>query len=198
MRKKWSIFIIITGIFILLLPLISKKITDLKQYEILNQMESDINQEPEMAIALKNSENSKATNTTSTNISENSIIEIEKISLKMPLLEGVTKENLNLSASHDSYSSPPGEKGNCIILGHRSYTYGRHFNRLNELSIGDEIKITSENQEFTYTVIEKIIVLPEDIDANLKTTNSKLLTLITCHPVRIATHRLMIIAELIQ
>ncbi|NLG87587.1 MAG: class D sortase, partial [Firmicutes bacterium] len=67
------------------------------------------------------------------------ILVIDKIGLKIPVLKADTKENLNISVAHVAGTAGPGEVGNYVIAGHRMRTYGRHFNRLNELSKGDRI-----------------------------------------------------------
>lgn len=46
----------------------------------------------------------------------------------------------------------PGEAGNVGIAGHRT-TYGRPFNRLNEVKSGDPGYLTTPSAKFTYTVV---------------------------------------------
>ena len=88
-----------------------------------------------------------------------------------------------------------GEIGNAAIAAHRSRTFGRFFNRLDEVKIGDEIVIKDKNTTYTYTVFDKKIVrrcYVSVLDGNGK---DKILTLITCDPVDVATHRLIIHAK---
>ena len=99
--------------------------------------------------------------------------------------------------SSDLFKDTPytGDKGNSAIAGHRSYTYNQYFNRLDELVEGDEIIIQTKKGEFTYVIYKKFVVLPEEVSV-LNDTKEAELTLITCTPVRVATHRLIIKAKL--
>lgn len=85
--------------------------------------------------------------------------------------------------------------GNCAIAGHRNYSFGLCFNRLNEVAVGDEITITTKEKDYIYTVTETKVVEPEEISV-LDQTKDTRLTLITCTPIYIASHRLIIIAKL--
>jgi sortase A len=127
------------------------------------------------------------------------IMEIEKIDLKLPIVEGVQPRELNVAIGHLSSSANIGEEGNCIIAGHRNYTYGTMFNRLDEVSAGDIIQIiTIDGTEYKYkvyalTVVEQGSELLFECDEG-----QHKLTLLTCTPVRKATHRLLVMAELIE
>jgi sortase A len=94
-------------------------------------------------------------------------------------------------------SAAIGEEGSCCIFGHRSYAYGKFFNRLDELEEGDAITIeTAGGTLLEYVIEKKEILLPEDpllLDGDL---DGSILSLITCHPVRVASHRLVIRARL--
>ena len=70
------------------------------------------------------------------------VLTIKKIDLKIPVLKEDTEENLNISVAHVAGTSGPGEVGNYVIAGHRMRAYGRHFNRLHEVTVGDEIVFT--------------------------------------------------------
>ena len=131
------------------------------------------------------------------NKSENilGIINIPKIDLKAPIGKGTDKETLKYSVGHFDKTSMPGEIGNCCIIGHRSYTYGEFFNRLDEINIDDVIVIDRNSNKYTYKVIEKFVVNPEDTYV-LDDSKDYQLTLITCTPIRVGTHRLIIRAIL--
>lgn len=119
-------------------------------------------------------------------------IEIKKINLHLPILKGTTENELSKGAGHMIDTSLPGEVGNCVIAGHRGHSYGRLFNRLDELKIGDKIIITTQAGKFQYTVYEKKVVEPTDLSVLKGNDKDKTLTLITCTPLYEATHRLII------
>ena len=124
--------------------------------------------------------------------------QIPKIDEDLLLVEGVKKADLRLGTGHIPGTAMPGEIGNCAIAGHRNYTFGSYFNRLDELEIGDKVTIVYKKKNFTYEVYEKLVVLPEDTSVLNKNETDKILTLITCTPIRIATHRLIIHAKLVE
>lgn len=124
------------------------------------------------------------------------IVKIPKIDVNLPILEGATKRNLKVGAGWLTETSKLGEVGNTALAAHRSYTYGRFFNRLDEVEIGDEIIIEANGTEYRYTVFEKLAVEPEDRSVLARNKKDRVLTLITCTPIKVATHRLIIHAKL--
>ncbi len=127
------------------------------------------------------------------------IIEIGSIDLKLPIVEGVEAGALEVSVGHLFESADIGNEGNCIIVGHRNYTYGEMFNRLDELKAGEIIKISSiDGSEYKYKVYTTTVVEPGSEKLFECDDGQYKLTLLTCTPVRKATHRLLIMAELMS
>jgi sortase A len=124
------------------------------------------------------------------------LIEIKKIKVNLPIVEGVESSNLKAGIGHIPSSAGLGQLGNSALAGHRSYTFGNFFNRLDELQIGDIITITTKKSKYTYTIYEKLVVLPENVSVLKSTKDESIITLITCTPVRVATHRLIVHARL--
>lgn len=126
-------------------------------------------------------------------------ITIDKINLLLPLLDSAEKVPLRYGAGMLEGTAMPGTEGNCVVLGHRMKTYGKLFNRLNEVAVGDNIVITLlDGTAFTYTVDN---VIPELDPAELPnyigiySGTGKQLTLVTCTPVGVGSHRIIIIAH---
>lgn len=119
-------------------------------------------------------------------------IKISKIDLIMPILMGATEKNLNRGATVISGTSDFGVIGNVGIAGHRGRSYGIFFNRLDEISQGDIIEVTTNNTVYKYTVYETLIVEPTDVSVLNRNDKDKILTLVTCDPVKNPTHRLII------
>ncbi|WP_342438268.1 class D sortase [Paenibacillus sp. FSL L8-0436] len=126
------------------------------------------------------------------------IITIDKIDLKLPILEGATKANMKHAAAHMKETAPIGEIGNAAIAAHRSRTAGRLFNRLNEVKVGDTISVKTSDQEYKYEVYDISIVEPTDVSVLNGNKQDKILTLITCDPLVNPTHRLIIHAKIIK
>ena len=126
------------------------------------------------------------------------ILKIDKIKVNLPILEGATQKNLKIGVGWMKETTRIGEVGNTALAAHRSHTYGRFFNRLDEVEIGDKVKITAQGKEYQFEVYNKVIVKPSDISVLKRNKKDKILTLITCHPLYTATDRLIIQARLME
>ncbi len=124
------------------------------------------------------------------------VIKIDKIKVKYPIVEGVKESNLKQAIGHIPGTAGLGQPGNCALAGHRNYTFGRYFNRLDELKVGDLISVSTKKEEFIYKVYEKLVVTPDDVSVIKGGKDDTILTLITCTPIYIATHRLIVHARL--
>ena len=122
------------------------------------------------------------------------ILTIPKIDARLPVTAGVSEAQLKVSEGWLMQTAPIGSVGNAVIAGHRSYTWGRHFNRLEELETGDEIfYITTDGEEMRFLVSEILTVDPDDPAVFFTPSDGMAqLTLYTCTPVKIATHRLIV------
>ncbi|WP_234123753.1 class D sortase [Clostridium hydrogenum] len=123
------------------------------------------------------------------------LLKIPKIDLKVAIGEGADLETLKFAVGHFKGTGMPGKNGNFCVAGHRSYIYGEYFNRLNELKIGDEITVETLNGEYKYKVYSIQVVLPSHTEV-LNPTTDATMTLVTCTPLRVATHRLIVKARL--
>lgn len=122
------------------------------------------------------------------------VLRIPRIDSADPVKEGVTKSALAASLGHEPDTVLPGTVGNCVIAGHRNYTFGKFFNRLDEMEVGDLLYVDTLSDTFAYRVKEVKVVEPTEVSI-LENTPNEQLTLYTCTPIYIATHRLVIIAE---
>lgn len=126
------------------------------------------------------------------------ILVIPKIKARLPVTAGVAEEQLSVSEGWVMQTAFIGSEGNAVVAGHRSYTWGRHFNRLGELEAGDEIFFTGTCGETMRFVVSEILVAGPDDPAVFAAPPAGMaqLTLYTCTPVGIATHRLIVQALL--
>lgn len=124
---------------------------------------------------------------------------IDKIGLTMPIADRAESTQLRVAIGLLGGSSMPGTPGNTILLGHRMYTYGRHFNRLDEVVAGDTVVIITKDRKLTYRVDRQEVILPAALRPTLSVvTTEKQLILVTCTPVKIASHRLLVYAKQIS
>jgi len=127
------------------------------------------------------------------------VLSIEKIGAKLPVTDGVTTAQLKVAVGHVRGTPEIGGEGNSVIAGHRSYTFGQFFNRLNELAEGDVIQYQSiDGEVMEFSVYEILEVEPGDPAALEQPEGKNIITLLTCTPVRTATHRLLVRAERIN
>jgi len=126
-------------------------------------------------------------------------IKIPVINLNMPIAEGATIYNLRVAISRYSNGAGIGQPGQCVLFGHRMYTYGRHFNRLDEVKAGDQIILEDKANRYTYEVDLIETILPEELISHLNDQfeESRIL-LVTCTPIRVASHRLLVKGKLVS
>jgi len=119
---------------------------------------------------------------------------IASIDVDAPVVEGDDWEALKQGAGHHLGTANPGEQGNCVISAHNDI-FGEIFRRLSEVDLGDEVIIHTARQAYRYIVTQKRIIGPEDVSVMFP-TSSPVLTLISCHPYGVDTHRIAVTAEL--
>ncbi len=119
---------------------------------------------------------------------------IPAINLDWPIVPGDSWEELKQGIGHRVGSVNPGERGNMILSGHND-VYGEPFRDLEKLSVGAEVFVYAGTTSFRYVVKAKRVVIPTDLTP-LAPSKSPIVTLITCTPYRVDTHRLIVIGEL--
>ena len=121
-------------------------------------------------------------------------ITIPKISVELPIYQGTDEGVLQVAAGHLEGSSLPvgGAGTHAVISAHRGLPSAKLFTNLDELEVGDRFTITVLNRVLTYEVDQISIVLPTEIDQLLPTEGMDYVTLMTCTPYGINTHRLLV------
>ena len=121
-------------------------------------------------------------------------ITIPKINVELPIYHGTDEGVLQVAAGHLEGSSLPvgGAGTHAVISAHRGLPSAKLFTNLDELEVGDRFTITVLNRVLTYEVDQISIVLPTEIDQLLPTEGMDYVTLMTCTPYGINTHRLLV------
>ncbi|MFQ7135558.1 MAG: class C sortase [Ruminococcus sp.] len=124
-------------------------------------------------------------------------IDISKINVKLPIYHGDEDKVLEKGVAHlPNTAFPIGGVGNHSVLSaHTGYPTQVFFDNLNELEIGDEIKVSVLDETLTYAVTAKNIVKPDNISLLSVDEEKDLLSLITCYPYGVNSHRLIVTAE---
>lgn len=124
-------------------------------------------------------------------------LRIPKIGVDVIVVEGTTPSALRAGAGHYVGTPLPGAVGNVAIAGHRT-TFGRPFNRLDEIRAGDEVLLDSPTTEYVYRAVPSFdgaanphAVNPTDVDVIGNLGPGHFLTLTTCTPKGSAAQRLI-------
>lgn len=123
-------------------------------------------------------------------------LEIPKIGVNVILVEGTGEESLSRGPGHLEETVLPGMGGNFGVAGDR-VLYGAPFLNLDEVAVGDEIKVTMPYGTFEYTVVSSIITDPENTGV-LQPQGYESITLITCDPPWNTSHRLIVSGKLVK
>ena len=121
-------------------------------------------------------------------------IEIPSIDCSLPIYHGTDPSILNHACGHIQGSSFPiaGKGTHAAISAHRGLPSAKLFTNLDQLEVGDTFTITVLDRVLTYEVDKISIVLPTETD-ELKIAEGKdYVTLMTCTPYGINTHRLLV------
>lgn len=124
-------------------------------------------------------------------------IEIPKIDVYLPVYHGTAPETLEKGAGHLKGSSLPvgGEDTHAVISAHTGINSSKMFSDLTSLSTGDIFYIHVLNQILAYEVFDIKVILPEDTKKLSIRAGEDLISLITCTPYGVNTHRLVVTGE---
>ncbi|MDU2680336.1 MAG: class C sortase [Clostridium sp.] len=124
-------------------------------------------------------------------------IEIPSINVNLPIYHGTDDEVLSVGVGHLNGTSLPigGINTKSILTAHRGLPNAKLFTRLDEIVKDDLFFIRVLEETLAYKVIDIKVIEPEDVD-DLKIEEGKdLVSLITCTPYGINTHRLVVTGE---
>jgi len=121
-------------------------------------------------------------------------IVIPAINVDWPIVPGDSWDELKQGIGHRAGSANPGERGNLILSGHND-VYGEPFRDLEKLDAGKDVFVYAGTTSFRYVVKAKRVLIPTDLSV-LAPSRNPIVTLITCVPYRVDTHRLVVIGEL--
>lgn len=119
---------------------------------------------------------------------------IDKIKVELPIYHGISNEVLNSSVGHLEGSSLPigGNSTHSVLSAHRGLPSAKLFTDLDKLEVGDIFKITVLDEVLTYEVDKIVIVSPSDREYLKIEEDKDYVTLLTCTPYGINTHRLLV------
>lgn len=127
-------------------------------------------------------------------------IEIPKIDVNLPIYHGCSDDVLNTAIGHVEGSSLPigGENTRSLLSGHCGLPHAKLFTRLDELDKGDLFYINVLDQTLAYEIYDIQIIEPHDIRKVSIVEGKDLVSLITCTPYGINSHRLVVTGKRIE
>ena len=109
-------------------------------------------------------------------------------------------ETPKYAVGHHQGTANPGETGNVVLSGHISSPIsqeGNVFSQLPKLQPGAEVQLLTAQGTYVYKAVGRQVVEPTAVEV-MDPTSSPTVTLITCYPDLIYSHRLVVTAELVE
>lgn len=223
MSRKWLLRIIfLAGFLLLLYPLISNMVHQRQQSDavasydsaVSNRSEEEIqeilNQATEYNNMLFQSNGAIVDNMDTSILSDESYnsllnqangimgsIEIPKIDVDLPIYHGTEDDVLSVGVGHIQGTSLPvgGENTHCVLSGHRGLPGSSLFTRLDEMKEGDLFFLSVMGETLAYKVYDIQVVDPDNTEVLEITAGKDDVSLVTCTPYGLNTHRLVVTGE---
>jgi len=124
-------------------------------------------------------------------------IRIPGIDVDLPIYHGTSDLTLLRGAGHLQGTSLPvgGESTHSVITAHRGLAEATMFTNLDKVKTGDSLIVEVFGEVLTYRVTSTKVVEPEETEALRAEEGKDLLTLVTCTPLGINTHRILLTGE---
>lgn len=121
-------------------------------------------------------------------------IEISKINVSLPIYHGTNEAVLQIAIGHIEGSSLPigGTGTHSVLSGHRGLPSAKLFTDIDQLEPGDRFVIQVLDRTMTYEVDQIHIVLPSELQDLEIDPEQDYVTLITCTPYGVNTHRMLV------
>lgn len=121
-------------------------------------------------------------------------VEIPKINQDLPIYAGTAEEVLQKGVGHLEGTSLPigGNSTHAVLTAHSGLPEATLFTHLNELEIGDKFYIHNIKEIIAYQVDQKKVIEPTNFSDLLIEPGHDYVTLLTCTPIMINSHRLIV------
>ena len=134
------------------------------------------------------------------NITENGqigTVSIPSIDCRLPIYHGSSEDMLTKGAVHLAGTAFPigGSSTRSVISAHTAFPGKIFFDRLSEVEIGEIFSVTVLGDTLYYRVVDINIVLPDEVEYLQPVKDKDLITLVTCTPYALNTHRLLVTGE---
>lgn len=206
----------LVGIFLLLMmgvcffcyPMIGNWYTEYTAREVIESYNEEVMQMGEDAIQKFEADANAYNNSLSGNRAGSSLnyseqlaianslgyIEIPKIGVFYPIYHGLDDGALQKGIGHMEGTSLPvgGKSTHCVLAGHTGLPSSKLFTDLDTLNEGDSFYIHVLDKVLKYQVDQVLTVLPHESDAIQIVEGKDYVTLVTCTPYGVNSHRLLV------
>lgn len=191
MKKIIGRLLVLCGIGLLLFPMLSDMYLYKKQQEEIKLFEENFKTESAQ------SPDQSTFNMKKAQLKAIGILYIPKIKLTLPIYGNTNESTLEDGAGLMEGTSPlgTGKGGHSVITGHSGLSVGRLFTGISELNSGDKFFIKNNHEIMAYAVDNKKTVLPDKVESLYPVKGHDYVTLLTCTPLYINTHRLLVRGE---
>lgn len=207
-NRRWlflglAILIFMLGIGVFVYPIISNLLEEHLQSNVIHGYENSMKslqkkeQEAERKKAEEYNQKLRFDYENILNLEKNGVmgyIEIPTIDVELPIYHGSGEESLKKGVGHIQRTSLPigGTGTHSVLTGHRGLPNAELFTRLDELQEKDCFFLHVLDQVLAYEIDQITIVLPEEIDHIDNEPNEDYVTLVTCTPYGVNSHRLLV------
>lgn len=117
--------------------------------------------------------------------------------IDLPIYHGTNPDVLETGVGHLFGTDLPvgGPSTHAVLTAHSGMSNATLFDNVKNLNIGDSFYIQVAGQKMKYTIREEQVVLPEEVSSLVQRDNQDLVTLITCTPYGVNSHRLLLTGE---
>lgn len=127
-------------------------------------------------------------------------LRVNKIKIDLPIYHGTNERVLSRGVGHlENTSLPLGNNGEYSVLtAHRGLPSSKLFRNIDKMNVGEKFTIQILDELMTYNIFDIDIVLPNETDWLKIDENKNIVTLLSCEPYMINTHRMLVKGELIS
>lgn len=127
-------------------------------------------------------------------------VTIPQIQIQLPIYHGTSEAVLNIAVGHLEGSALPvgGEGNHAVLSAHRGLPSAKLFSDLDKLVVGDLFTVTILNEVLTYEIDRILIVKPYEMENLARENGQDYITLLTCTPYGVNTHRLLVRGKRIE
>lgn len=124
-------------------------------------------------------------------------LRIDTIDVDLPIYHGTADKTLTKGVGHlrGTALPVPGVSQRPVLTAHRGYPEATLFNNLDKLKEGDTFVIEVFGQASTYKIYETKVIEPEDTESISIEQGRDLVSLLTCTPLGVNTHRILVTGE---